>query len=142
LRRITEPADDDRNVPAAVEKMVLLSSLPLLGELTTPQIAALAERAQTVDLADGEVLHAEGERLDALVIVADGELRLGERAITAGHAVDELAPMAPRPLPVALVAAVATRLVRVARVDFEELVDDEPGLAAALLRHLGERLRA
>lgn len=141
LRRITEPADDDRNVPVAVEKMVLLSSLPLLGELTTPQIAALAERAQAVDLAAGEVLHAEGERLDALVIVADGELRLGERAISAGHAVDELAPMAPRPLPDALVAATATRLVRVARVDFEELVDDEPGLAASLLRHLGERLR-
>ena len=142
LRRITEPDDDDRNVPAAVEKMLLLSSLPLLGDLTTPQIAALAERAQAVDLAPGEVLQAEGERLDSLVIVADGELRLGDTPITSGRAVDELAPMAPRALPAALVAHSPTRIVRVARVDFEELVDDEPGLAAALLRHLGERLRS
>lgn len=141
LRRITEPDDDVVDVPAAVEKMVLLSSLPLLGELTTPQIASLAERAQVVDLAEGEVLHAEGERLDALVIVAAGELAVGDRTVGAGHAVDELAPMAPRPLPSAIVARASTRIVRVARVDFEELVDDEPGLAAALLRHLGERLR-
>ena len=142
LRRITEPDDDGGDVPAAVEKMVLLSGLPLLGELTTPQIAALAERAQVVDLAEDEVLHAEGERLDALVIVAAGELAVGDRTIAAGHAVDELAPMAPRPLAAAIVARAPTRVVRVARVDFEELVDDEPGLAAALLRHLGERLRA
>ena len=141
LRRITEPDEDGVDVPAAVEKMVLLSSLPLLGELTTPQIAALAERAQVVDLAAGEVLHAEGERLDSLVIVADGELAIGARIIKAGQAIDELAPMAPRPLPASVVARAPTRVVRVARVDFEELVDDEPGLAAALLRHLGERLR-
>ena len=76
-----------------------------------------------------------------MIIVADGELRVGARSIGAGHAIDELAPMAPRPLPAAIVARSATRLVRVARVDFEELVDDETGLAAALLRHLGERLR-
>ncbi|HUQ02477.1 MAG TPA: cyclic nucleotide-binding domain-containing protein [Kofleriaceae bacterium] len=141
LRRITLPDDDAGDVPAAVEKMVLLSSLPLLGELTTPQIAALAERAQVVDLAEGETLHAEGERLDSLVIVADGELAVGDRTVATGQAVDELAPMAPRPLPASIVARAATRVVRVARVDFEELVDDEPGLAAALLRHLGERLR-
>ncbi len=141
LRRITEPDEDDGDVPAAVEKMVLLSGLPLLGELTTPQIAALAERAQAVDLAAGEVLHAEGERLDALIIVADGELAVGERRVGAGQAIDELAPMAPRPLAAAIVACAPTRVVRVARVDFEELVDDEPGLAAVLLRHLGERLR-
>ncbi|MCL4225684.1 MAG: cyclic nucleotide-binding domain-containing protein [Myxococcales bacterium] len=142
LRRITEPDDDDGDVPAAVEKMVLLASLPLLAGVTTPQIAALAERAQVVDLAAGQVLQAEGELLDALVLVATGELEVGARTVSAGAAVDELAPMAPRPLPAPVVARLPTRVVRVARVDFEELVDDEPGLAALLLRALGERLRA
>ena len=142
LRRITAPAEDGQDVPAAVEKMLLLAGLPLLAEATTPQIGALAERAEVLDLAADDILCADGERLDALVVVAEGALVMGDRRITAGQAVDELAPMAPRPVPAAVVADGAARLVRVARVDFEELVDDEPGLAAALLRLLGERLRA
>ncbi len=142
LRRITAPDEDGDDVPAAVEKMLLLASLPMLAELTTPQLVALAERAQVLDLADGEVLYAEGERLDALIVVADGTLAMGARRVTTGQAVDELAPMAPRPVAAAVVAAGDARVVRVHRVDFEELVDDEPGLAAAILRQLGERLRA
>jgi len=35
----------------------------------------------------------------------------------------------------------ASRLIRLGRVDFEELVDDVPGLAAAVCRALGERAR-
>jgi len=34
-----------------------------------------------------------------------------------------------------------TRVIRLDRVDFEELVDDVPGLAAAVCRALGERAR-
>jgi CRP-like cAMP-binding protein len=33
------------------------------------------------------------------------------------------------------------RLIRLERIDFEELVDDVPGLAAAVCRALGERAR-
>jgi hypothetical protein len=35
----------------------------------------------------------------------------------------------------------AARLIRLERPDFEELVDDVPGLAAAVCRGLGERAR-
>ena len=40
-----------------------------------------------------------------------------------------------------MIASRAARLVRLERVDFEELVDDVPGLAAAVCRALGERAR-
>ena len=40
-----------------------------------------------------------------------------------------------------LKAVRATRLIRLERVDFEELVDDVPGLAASICRALGERAR-
>ncbi len=72
---------------------------------------------------------------------ATGELALGDRVIAAGEAVDELACVAPVPLAGDLRALRATRLVRLERVDFEELVDDVPGLAAAVCRALGERAR-
>jgi CRP-like cAMP-binding protein len=40
-----------------------------------------------------------------------------------------------------VVAAEPTRVLRLGRVEFEELVDDVPGLAAAVCRILGARAR-
>ncbi|HVV88736.1 MAG TPA: cyclic nucleotide-binding domain-containing protein, partial [Kofleriaceae bacterium] len=141
LRRITDDDEED-DVPAPVELMLLLAQVPLLRELTTAQIAALVERAEVVDLADGDVLYADGERVEALVVVAEGALASGDHRFAAGHALDELAPLAPRPTALRVVAVGPTRIARIPRLELDELVDDEPGLAAVLLRHLGERLRA
>ena len=55
--------------------------------------------------------------------------------------VDELACFAPVPIAADLRAVRASRLIRLERVDLEELVDDVPGLAAAVCRGLGERAR-
>lgn len=141
LRRIATDDEEDDDVPAPVELMLLLAQVPLLRELTTAQLAALVERAEVVDLADGDVLYADGERVEALIVVTDGALAAGERRFTAGHALDELAPLAPRPTVERVVAVGPTRLARITRLELDELVDDEPGLAAVLLRALGERLR-
>lgn len=141
LRRITTDDDEEDDVPAPVELMLLVAQVPLLRELTTPQLAALVERALVVELGDGEVVYADGERVEDLVIVAEGALLVGDRRIHPGAALDELAPLAPRPTAAPVVAAGATRLARLSRLAIDELVDDEPGLAAILLRALGERLR-
>ncbi len=88
-----------------------------------------------------EVVIAAGDVLDALVVVEAGQLALGARRLGPGDCVDELAPVAPRAIPVDLRATTAGRVLRIARQDFEELVDDVPGLAAAICRALGERAR-
>lgn len=142
LRRINVTDDEEDDVPAPVELMLLLAQVPLLRELTTAQIAALVDRAEVVELADGDVLYADGERVEALIIVADGALAAGARRVTVGHVLDDLAPLAPRPTVERVVAVGPTRLARIPRLDLDDLIDDEPGLAAALLRQLGERLRA
>jgi len=49
--------------------------------------------------------------------------------------------VAPRPASADLRVSRPTRMLRLERVDFEELVDDVPGLASAICRGLGERAR-
>ena len=55
--------------------------------------------------------------------------------------VDELACVAPSNVAHDLRAVRASRVIRLERMEFEELVDDVPGLASAVCRALGERAR-
>ncbi|MDX2089951.1 MAG: cyclic nucleotide-binding domain-containing protein [Kofleriaceae bacterium] len=146
LRRVSEavaePADEgEPDMPSRVETLLALSRVPLLASLSTRQLADVAERARWSNVREGSVVLTAGDLLDALILVDDGELRAGARTISKGEVVDELACFAPASLDEDLRAARATRLVRLERVDFEELVDDVPGLAAAVCRGLGERAR-
>jgi hypothetical protein len=144
LRRLDEPDELDEGVtdmPSRVETLIALGKVPLLAALTTRQLADVAERARWVTAKVGDVVVGAGDPLDALIVVDDGELRFGERAIRKGDVVDELACVAPATAPFDLVVKHAARMIRLERVDFEELVDDVPGLASAVCRALGERAR-
>jgi len=139
LRRVTDLADDD-DVPPTVDVLLVLAEVPALAGLTTPQLAAIAERGEVFAVDDGDVIVTDGERLDALVVVLDGAVTVGDRKLGRGAALDELAAVAPRPSP--RVAAVGpTRLFRLRRLELDELIDDEPGLGSALVRYLATALR-
>ncbi len=152
LRRVTdalhetssEPARTDEgepDMPSRVETLIALGRVPLLASLSTRQLADVAERARWAYAREGSVVITAGDPLDALIVVEDGELELGTRSIVKGEVVDELACVAPISLAADLRAVKPCRLIRLERVDFEELVDDVPGLAAAVCRGLGERAR-
>ena len=128
-------------MPSRVETLIALGRVPLLASLSTRQLADVAERARWVTAKPGEVVVGVGDPLDALIVVDDGELRVGDRAIVKGDVVDELACVAPANASADLVAMRTCRMIRLERVDFEELVDDVPGLASAVCRALGERAR-
>ncbi len=138
LRRVTADVDDD-DVPA-IDVLLVLAEVPALAGLTTPQLAAVADRGDVLTLAPGAAVASDGERLDALLVVLDGAVAAGDRRLTRGQAVDELAAIAPRPTP-RIAALEPTRLFRLRRLDLDELIDDEPGLGSALVRYLGEALR-
>ncbi len=135
------PDDGGAEMPSRVESLITLGRVPLFATLTTRQLADLAERARWFAVRAGEVLVTAGDPLDALVVVEDGELALGDRRIGNGEVVDELACVAPQLLSHDLRAVRASRAIRLERADFEELVDDVPGLAATICRALGERAR-
>ncbi|MGE3768126.1 MAG: MFS transporter, partial [Kofleriaceae bacterium] len=151
LRRVTEAITETESEPVAViegddmpsrvETLIALGKVPLLASLSTRQLADVAERARWSNVRAGSVVVTAGDPIDALIFVDDGELAIGERAIAKGEVVDELAPFAPAPIASDLRALRASRLVRLERIDLEELVDDVPGLAAAVCRGLGERAR-
>ena len=128
-------------MPSRVETLIALGRVPLLASLTTRQLADVAERARWVSVREGAILVTSGDLLETLVVVDDGELALGERRIIKGEVVDELACVAPALVAHDLRAVRASRVIRLERMEFEELVDDVPGLAAAVCRSLGERAR-
>jgi len=144
LLRLAEPHDDlegASDMPSRVETLIALGKVPLLAALTTRQLADVAERARWVTAKQGDIVVSHGDPLDALITVEEGELALGERTITSGQVVDELACVAPAAATADLVVKHAVRMIRLERIDFEELVDDVPGLASAVCRALGERAR-
>ncbi|HWU86821.1 MAG TPA: cyclic nucleotide-binding domain-containing protein, partial [Kofleriaceae bacterium] len=147
LRRLAEslaaptPDEGATDMPSRVETLIALGRVPLLAALTTRQLADVAERARWVPAREGAVVVTAGDLVDALIVVDDGELALGERRIVKGELVDELACVAPQAIAHDLRAVRASRLIRLERQDFEELVDDVPGLASAVCRALGERAR-
>ena len=128
-------------MPSRVETLIALGRIPLLASLTTRQLADVAERVRWSHPRAGTILVTAGDIIDALIVVDDGELALGDRRIGKAEAVDELACVAPIAAAADLRTVRAARLIRLDRVDFEELVDDVPGLAAAVCRALGERAR-
>ncbi len=133
--------EGETDMPSRVETLIALGRVPLLASLSTRQLADVAERARWSHPRAGSIIVTSGDLIDALIVVDDGELTLGNRVITKGEVVDELACFAPTQIADDLRAVRATRLIRLERVDFEELVDDVPGLAAAVCRGLGERAR-
>ncbi len=146
LRRVTEAIGDsvsegEPDMPTRVESLIVLGRVPLFAGLTTRQLADVAERVRWSQLREGSIVITAGDALDALLVIDDGELALGDRRFLKGDAVDELACVAPVALASDLRAIGAVRLLRLERVDFDELVDDVPGLAAAVCRALGERAR-
>jgi len=146
LRRLTEAVDDHvdegaSDMPTRVETLIALGRVPLLAALSTRQLADVAERARWVTAREGSILITGGDPIDALIVVEDGELELGARKIVKGEVVDELACVAPTSAPADLAVTRNSRLIRLERVDFEELVDDVPGLASSVCRALGERAR-
>jgi CRP-like cAMP-binding protein len=128
-------------MPSRVETLIALGRVPLLASLTTRQLADVAERARWVNVREGAIVVTAGDLLEALVVVDDGELALGDRRIAKGDVIDELACVAPSAVTHDVRATRATRIIRLERMDFEELVDDVPGLASAICRALGERAR-
>jgi hypothetical protein len=128
-------------MPSRVETLMALGRVPLLAGLSTRQLADVAERARWVTAKEGSVLVSAGDPIDALIVVEDGELQISERRIVKGEVVDELACVAPAAAAGDLTVMRSARLIRLERVDFEELVDDVPGLASSVCRALGERAR-
>ncbi|MEO8281400.1 MAG: cyclic nucleotide-binding domain-containing protein [Ideonella sp.] len=120
-----------------------LASSPLAAELSPADCEVLATRVRLHKLAAGQVVGSEGTVDDRLFVVVDGTLSVVKYAGTAnetllttlraGDLAHELGFLDGTPRHASLVAAEASQLLELSRVDLDSLVDSHPRILYAVM---------
>lgn len=129
-----------------IEKVFRLQSVDLLSGVKSRQLALLASIAREVEVRPDAVFIRRGEPTDALYLVIRGEVSLegeGEGSISLrdGEAFGTWALIDEHPSLVEAHAVEPTRVLRITREDFRDLLIDHPELGLDLLRGLASRVR-
>ncbi|MGE5046960.1 MAG: cyclic nucleotide-binding domain-containing protein [Deltaproteobacteria bacterium] len=122
-----------------------LYSIDLFRDLTAGARLALAAAFETVDLAPGATLAAQGQALDCLYVVREGQAELalpaGEVvALRAGDAVGELALVEDFPQPATVTAPAGLRAMKLTRAALSAVLGRFDGARAAF--HAAARQRS
>jgi ATP/ADP translocase/HEAT repeat protein len=129
-----------------IEKVFLLQKIDLLQDARSAHLALLASIAEDVDVDAGTVLLRQGEPTGALYVVVDGVVDLesvdGQQIeATDGRAFGTWALIDEAPSLVTATVRDPTRLLRITRSDFYDLLADHSELALGLLQGLARRVR-
>jgi ATP:ADP antiporter, AAA family len=129
-----------------IEVVFLLQQVDVLRDARSDHLSLLASITEEVDADTGTVLVRAGEPADALHVVVRGEVRLKgtgtDLTLTDGRAFGTWALIDAVPSPVEARASKPTRLLRLGRADFLDLLSDYPELAIGMLQGLAQRFRA
>jgi ATP/ADP translocase len=141
-RALTHPAETDMEL---IEKVFLLQQVDLLQGARGAHIALLASIAEEVDIPADSVVLAAGAVPDAMYVVTRGSVQLHGvgHDLVAGpeHAFGTWALIDDQPTQVEARTLEPSRLLRVTRDDFHDLLADHPELAIGILRGLARRMR-
>ena len=150
-RRTETPARDpgderDEEEMELIEKVFRLQSVDLLSGVKSRQLALLASIAREVEVRPDAVFIRRGEPTDALYLVIHGEVSLegegeGSISLTDGEPFGTWALIDEHPSLVEAHAVEPTRVLRITREDFRDLLIDHPELGLDLLRGLASRVR-
>jgi CRP-like cAMP-binding protein len=129
-----------------VEKVVALEGVELLENLAPDQLSRIAMIASEVRLPPGRTI-LEGARPDAMYIVVDGSVELsqagkpldtaGQNAVLGAWALFDESDSSP----LAATTIEDTRLLRIARDDFYDLLADNSEMTSTILSTLVRRFR-
>ncbi len=130
-----------------IERVAVLQRVGLLGGVPGNKLVAVARILEEVRVASGDTIIERGAVEDWLFVVADGKVRVHVDGRTlvesgAGAVVGELAVLAPGPRSASVTALEPTLLLRLRRKPFEELLDDRPEIARAVISRLALQLQA
>ncbi len=125
-----------------------LGRVPMFAALEPALREALGDRVESRRISAGQWLFRQGDPGDAMYIVRTGRLEVVDDATGAvirelgrGDAVGELALLTASARSASVRAARASDLLAVARVEFEQLLNDSPALSLSLNRVLAGQLR-
>ena len=130
-----------------IERVAVLQRVALFGDVPGHTLVAVARLLEEVPIEAGARIIERGTVEDWLYVVADGRVRvhIGERTLVElgpGAVVGEFAVLAPAPRSASATALEATLLLRLRRGPFEELLDDRPEIARAVISTLARMLQS
>ena len=129
-----------------VEKVIALEAVELLKNLTPEQLSRIATIAREVKHPPGKTILDPKQPMDALFVIVDGSVELarnGDVLHTAGQneVLGAWALFDDEPMPVTAKTVEDTRLLRIGRDDFYELLSDNVEITAAVFGTLVKRFR-
>jgi CRP-like cAMP-binding protein len=129
-----------------VEKVIALEAVDLLSGLEPDQLARIAAIASEVRLAPGKVVLDPAKPLDALYVVLDGGVSLAKDGVAIHTArqnevLGAWALFDDEPMPVTATTVEDTRLLRISRDDFYELLSDNVEITTAVFSTIVKRFR-
>jgi len=135
---------DDMLTP--IEKVLLLQHVDIFAEVPTDQLAALAAISREVSFLAGDMVYNEHDSADALYLVLTGSVRLsqGERTVSvAGPQISfgTWALFDDEPRVLAAGAIEDSRLLRIDRNEFNDLLSDDVRIAQGIIRTVARKLR-
>jgi len=129
-----------------VEKVIALEGVELLNNLTPEQLSRIASIAREVKHPPNKVVFDPSVPMDALLVVVDGAVELsrdGEVLHTAkqNDVLGAWALFDDDPMPVTAKTVEDTRLLRIGRDDFYDLLSDNSEITSAIFSTLVKRFR-
>ena len=129
-----------------VEKVIALEGVELLKNLTPEQLSRIATIAREVKYPPGKIILEPAKPVDSLLVVVDGSVELlqnGEvlQVVRQNQVLGAWALFDEDPMPVTAQTAEDTRLLRIGRDDFYDLLSDNVEITAAVFSTLVKRFR-
>jgi CRP/FNR family transcriptional regulator, cyclic AMP receptor protein len=131
--------------PTAKDWADVLAELPLFSRLRKRQLRKLAGLAQFEEFAPGDVVIQVGETPDAFYMILSGRARVlvSPRAVLlrTGDYFGEMGLIDGEPRSASVVAVGKLQAMKLPRRPFLKLLEQEPGIAVAMLAELAGRIR-
>jgi CRP-like cAMP-binding protein len=130
-----------------IERVMALKAARMFEEASEDVLAEVAAIVEEVEVPAGEVVFAKGDSGDSMYLVAEGAMRVvdGQRTVgelRAGDVFGELALLDPEPRLFTISAREDSRLLRLDREAFLELMAGNIEIVRGVLHVLCERLRS
>ncbi len=129
-----------------IEKVLLLQNVEVFAEVPTDQLAALAAIAREMSVLTGDAVYREDDSPDALYLVLEGHVLLhqGDREVTTAAKSTTFGTWAlfdNEPRVMTATATEDTKLLRIDRSEFNDLLSDDVRIAKGIIRTVTRKLR-
>ena len=130
-----------------VEKVIALEGVELLQNLSPEQLARIGAIAQEMKVTPRKVILDADKPVDALYVIVEGAVELSRagEAVTVARQGEVLGAWAlfdeKDPMPVRAESVEDTRLLRISREDFYDLLSDNSEITSAIFSTLVRRFR-